>query len=163
MANTNWQDPQTREIRSTDISGLQEAVSKLEQSMGMETVAETNIPLTEVYISAEDRYRIFQAPEGKRNWVFTPAPIIKKYGTVITTGFAIDYGAGAIALEVNDTDEHAYTANVTYVTPLDTSLNEHLTSSMPHLITNLKTNKTYRYGYQVSADGIPQIISEEVI
>lgn len=40
---------------------------------------------------------------------------------------------------------------------------EHLNSTMPHKIENLKTGKTYRYGYQISADGIPQIISEEVI
>lgn len=160
MANTNWQDPQTREIRSTDISGLQEAVSKLEQSMGMETVSEEGISLTEVYISAEDRYRIFQAPEGKRNWVFTPAPIIKKNGTVITTGFAIDYGAGAIALEVNDTDEHAYTANVTYVTPLDTSLNEHLTSSIPHQMTDTDTSKNYKYGLKIVNNYLAFMIEE---
>ena len=34
---------------------------------------------------------------------------------------------------------------------------------MPHRMTNLKTGKTYRYGYQISADGIPQVISEEVV
>lgn len=40
---------------------------------------------------------------------------------------------------------------------------EHLNSTMPHKIENLKTGKTYRYGYQISAEGIPQVISEEVI
>ena len=40
---------------------------------------------------------------------------------------------------------------------------EHLNSTMPHKIENLKTGKTYRYGYQISADGIPQVISEEVV
>ena len=39
----------------------------------------------------------------------------------------------------------------------------HNESTMPHRIENLKTNKTYRYGYQISADGILQLISEEVI
>lgn len=42
------------------------------------------------------------------------------------------------------------------------NLNEHKAEIMPHQIKNLKTGKTYRYGYQVS-DGIPQVISEEVI
>lgn len=40
---------------------------------------------------------------------------------------------------------------------------EHLNSTMPHKIENLKTGKTYRYGYQISAEGIPQIKFEEVI
>jgi len=39
----------------------------------------------------------------------------------------------------------------------------HLAENIPHLTTNHKTGKTYRYGRQVSAEGIPQIISEEVI
>jgi len=38
-----------------------------------------------------------------------------------------------------------------------------LLSSMPQIMINHKTGKTYRYSRQVSADGIPQIISEEVI
>ena len=39
----------------------------------------------------------------------------------------------------------------------------HLNATMPHQFTNFKTGKKYRYGYQISVDGIPQIISEEVI
>lgn len=160
MANTNWQDPQTREIRSTDISGLQEAVSKLEQSMGMETVSEEGIPLTEVYISAEDRYRIFQAPAGKRNWVSSPAPVIKKNGVVIDSGFVIDYGGGAIALAVNDAEENTYTADATYVTPLATSVNEHLAERMPHQLTDTDTSKSYKYGLKIVSDHLTFMIEE---
>lgn len=40
---------------------------------------------------------------------------------------------------------------------------EHLANPMPHQFTNHETGKTYWYGYQVSAEGIPQVISEEVI
>jgi len=130
MSYVNWQDPGTREIRSTDISGLQEIVSKLERSVGMETVSETNIPLTEVYISENDRWRIFQAPEGKRNWVSEPAPVIKRDGVPIDIGFVIDYGAGAIILATNDTEEHTYTADATYIKSLQTSLNEELATHL---------------------------------
>lgn len=115
MAKTNWQDPGSAEIRSTHISGLQEAVGKIEQSIGMKTNAETNIPLTEVYISETDRYRIYQAPAGKRNWVSSPAPVIKKNGTTITTGFAIDYGGGAIILSPSATSSDTFAANATCV------------------------------------------------
>ena len=160
MANTNWQDPQTGEIRSTDISGLQEAVSKLEQSMGMETVLETDIPLTEVYISAEDRYRIFQAPVGKRNWVSYPAPVIKKNGVVIDSGFVIDYGGGAIALASNDTGGNTYTANATYVTPLATSFNSHKVERMPHQLTDTDTSKNYKYGLKIVNNHLAFMIEE---
>ena len=130
MSYVNWQDPGTREIRSTDISGLQEIVSKLERSVGMETVSETDIPLTEVYISENDRWRIFQAPEGKRNWVSEPAPVIKRDGVPIDIGFVIDYGAGAIILATNDTKKHTYTADATYIKSLQTSLNEELATHL---------------------------------
>ena len=40
---------------------------------------------------------------------------------------------------------------------------QHLASEMPHQFTNLQTGKTYRFGRQVSAEGIPQRIYEEVI
>ena len=69
MTKTNWQDPKTSEIRSTQISGLQEAVSKIEESIDLDFVYETNIFLSEVFISNDDRHRIYQAPVGKRNWM----------------------------------------------------------------------------------------------
>lgn len=109
---TNWQDPQTSEIRSTHISGLQEAVGKIEDILDMQLVAETNVPLTEVYISANDRYRIYQAPAGKRNWAASPAPVIKKNGVQITSGFTIDYGGGAIILSPPATSTDVFTADV---------------------------------------------------
>ena len=73
MAKTNWQDPGSSEVRSTHISGLQEAVGKIEDVLDLKLQAETAVPLTEVYISELDRYRIYQAPAGKRNWASSPA------------------------------------------------------------------------------------------
>lgn len=145
MSYVNWQDPGTREIRSTDISGLQEIVSKLERSVGMETVSETDIPLTEVYISENDRWRIFQAPEGKRNWVSEPAPVIKRDGVPIDIGFVIDYGAGAIILTTNDTEEHTYTADATYIKSLQTSLNEELATHLADIVHTDEVNSTVKY------------------
>jgi hypothetical protein len=132
MAKTNWQDPKTGEIISPQISGLQEAVGKLEDSIGMNTVSETGISLTEVFISGEDRYRIFQAPEGKRNWVSSPLPVIKKNGVAISDGFVIDYGGGAIKLDVNDMVANTYTADATYITPLATSVKTHMAEYTAH-------------------------------
>ena len=114
MAKTNWQDPKSSEIRSTHISGLQEAVGKLEESIGLETVAGTDIPLTEVFISNDDRCRIYQAPEGKRNWLLSPAPVIKKNGVVITDDFEIDYGGGAVIFTTPISESDILTADATY-------------------------------------------------
>ena len=138
MAKTNWQDPKSGEIRSTHISGLQEAVGKIEESIGVKSVSETNIPLEEVFISNDDRYRIFQAPEGKRNWLLSPAPVIKKNGTVVKEGFEIDYGGGAIVLNANDAVANTYTADVTYTKPIK-PLGQ---------IKDLDNDKGYRFGLQ---------------
>lgn len=153
MAKTNWQDPSTSEIRSTQISGLQEAVGKIEESIGMNSVAGTNIPLAEVFISNDDRYRIFQAPIGKRNWLISPDPVVKKNGVIITSGFEIDYGGGAIVLNVNDTVANAYTVDATYTVA---------NSEMPYVFKNLQNGKVYRYTDRVSSEGVPQRTYEEV-
>jgi len=120
MAKTNWQDPQSTEIRSTHISGLQDAIKKLEEAVDLSTVSETNIPLNYVLSynpeTGLQEYRIYQAPEGKRNWLVSPAPVIKKNGVVITDGFTIDYGGGAIILSPAATANDVFTADVTYTT-----------------------------------------------
>lgn len=114
MAKTNWQDPQTSEIVSPDISGLQEAVKKIEESIDIDTLFEENIPLTEVFISNDDRCRIYQAPEGKRNWLSYPAPVIKKNGDVITNDFHINYGGGAVIFTTPIEETDVLTADATY-------------------------------------------------
>jgi hypothetical protein len=110
---TNWQDPGSVEIQSSFISGLQEAVGKVEDAIGLQTTAETDIELVETYIAATDRYRIYQVAVGKRNWVASPAPAIKKNGSTITTGFILDYGGGAISLETAALSTDAFTADFT--------------------------------------------------
>ena len=154
MAKTNWQDPGTSEIRSTHISGLQEAVGKIEENIGMAYTSETGISLTEVFIDDDDRYRIFQAPAGKRNWLLSPTPVIKQNASVISSGFTIDYGGGAIVLDVNDAEEKTYTADVSYITTY---------ADMPLPVQDLKENKNYKFGFQITADGQPQLIFEEVV
>lgn len=114
MAKTNYQDPGSTEIISPIVSGMQEALGKIEDIIDIDTKAESDIPLTEVYISTQDRYRIFQAAEGKRNWVANPAPVIKKNGGVISTGFSIEYSGGAIVLDTNALSTDVFTADATY-------------------------------------------------
>jgi hypothetical protein len=108
---TNYQDPQTSEIRSTQISGMQESLGKIEDILDMQLQAETGVALTEVFISAGDRYRIYQAPAGKRNWAASPAPVIKKNAVVITEGFTIDYAGGAIIVSPSAISTDVFTAD----------------------------------------------------
>lgn len=121
MAKTNWQDPGTNEIRSTHISGLQEAVGKIEKSVSMKAAFAVDIPLIEVFISNDDRYRIFQAPSGKRNWTTSSPVVVKKNGVVVDSGFEIDYGGGAIILNVNDVGDNSYTADAFHTTSVSNS------------------------------------------
>lgn len=153
MARTNWQDPKTSEIRSTHISGLQEAVGKLEESVGIETVSETGIPLIEVYISSDDRYRMFQAPEGKRNWLLSPAPVIKKNGVVITDDFEIDYGGGAVIFTTPISESDILTADATYTKKTD------IQAAIDEVYADLTSHKAL---YDKNNDGIVDV-AETVI
>ncbi|OPX46389.1 hypothetical protein CLHUN_02050 [Ruminiclostridium hungatei] len=125
MSKTNWQDPGSGEIRSTHMSGLQEAVGKIEQSIGIQAVSELDIPLSEVFISNDDRSRIYQAPEGQRNWLSSPAPVIKQNGVTITADFEIDYGGGAIIFNTPILETDIMTADVSHTSQV---LNKQLSS-----------------------------------
>lgn len=144
MAKTNWQDPKSSEIRSTHISGLQEAVGKLEESIGLETVAGTDIPLTEVFISNDDRCRIYQAPEGKRNWLLSPAPVIKKNGVIITDDFEIDYGGGAVIFTTPISESDILTADATYTKKIDDKQLEILSNKIDNLAGEGRTTQTVK-------------------
>ncbi len=113
---TNWQDPGSTEIRSTQIAGLQGAVGKIEDALDLQTTSVTGASLTEVYISEADRYRIYQvANQVQRNWVASPAPVIKKNGIVVSSGFGIDYAGGAVIFSPNLTVTDVVTADFSYV------------------------------------------------
>ena len=49
------------------------------------------------------------------------------------------------------------------IAALDEDFTQHINSNMPHLIEDLKNDIKYRYGLQISSEGNPQIIYEEVI
>lgn len=121
MANTPMYDPKTSEARSSWLAGLTEACAKLSNSLNMKTISTVDLPLNELFISDDDRYRIYQAELGQKLWLSEPAPVIKQNGLVITPEndyFTIDYLGGSIAFEQGHTlDENdTVTANVTYIT-----------------------------------------------
>jgi len=125
VSKTNWQDPASTEIRSPHISGLQEAVGKIEDAIQMKTKVLTGVALSEVYISGTDRYRIYQASAGSRNWVSSPAPVIKKNAAVISTGFEVDYGGGAVIFNPPVLGTDVITADVTALDNMVGDINIH--------------------------------------
>lgn len=119
MAKIPQQDPKTSEILSPFIAGLSEAVSKLSESTNMKVESATNVQLTEVFVSDSDRYRIYQAPDGKRNWTSDTVTIFKN-GVAITQDtahFTIDRVGGSITFEPDYTltASDIITANFSYV------------------------------------------------
>ena len=116
MANTPFDDIGSNEILSTQISGIQDAVKNVEQSLDMGTEVIANEPLT-LLADVIGAKRIAEAI-GKRNWLKDPAPVIQQnistVWTTISTGFTIDYAGGAIVFAVDKTGEQ-YRASFTRV------------------------------------------------
>lgn len=91
------------------------------------------------------------------NLELTPDIDTTNWGVLVNIGSAnsigiIDVGNKYEAITVEEALQEVKSA-----------IDMHKLGYMPHRIKDLKTGKTYRYGYQVSANGIPQVISEEVI
>ena len=53
--------------------------------------------------------------------------------------------------------------NYSKIKKVEADLASHKAENMPHQFINHKENKTYRFGFQLSAEGNPQIIFEEVV
>lgn len=120
MARTNQYDPKTSEARSSWLSGLAEACNKLSGVLDMKTATFTDIVMPELFISEQDRYRIYQIGSGTKLWLEEPAPVIKKNGVQInpaSAGFEIDYLGGSIAFQDSKrlTSTDVITASATYI------------------------------------------------
>lgn len=120
MARIPTFDPLTSEARSPLIAGLTEACSKLSSILDLHTDEAYDMPLSPIYVSKDDKYRLWQAPLGNKLWLEVPTPVIRKNGIVITPqtdGFTIDYFGGSIAFDNNkQLDEFdVVTADFTYI------------------------------------------------
>lgn len=133
MSRTPMYDPLTSDARSSWLAGLTEACNKLCGVLDMKTATFENLDLPELYISENDRYRIYQAPLGNKLWLSNPAPVIKKNGSVImpeNDGFSIDYLGGSIAFEGTNrgTQFDVFTASATYIVDQSNKISEILGS-----------------------------------
>lgn len=114
------QDPGSNEAQSPLIAGLTEGLNKISKILNLQTGTLTDEPLRNVPISESDKNRIYQAQDGKRLWLSSPAPTFKKNGSPITqeqAQFSIDYVGGSISFNelgrLGDSDK--VTVSCTYI------------------------------------------------
>ena len=154
MANIPTYDPGSSEARSPLIAGLTEAANKISSVLSMKTREYSNEPLDEVYISTTDRYRIYQVDMGKRLWLASPTPIIRKNGNIIkpeTDYFSIDYIGGSIAFDeaYRLISSDSITADFTCVTGESSVLSEILND-----IVELQTTASHDKGFYETEDAL---------
>lgn len=113
-------DPMTSEIRSPLIAGLTEACNKISGALDMKIDQFIDLELPELFISSDDRYRIYQAPLGNKLWLPYPQPIIKKNGVRIEEeldGYEINYVGGSVEFypEYRIQQDDIITATANYI------------------------------------------------
>lgn len=135
MARIPIYDPLTSEARSPLIAGLTEAVNKISATLDLNISQAVDLPLTPIYVTDTDKFRIYQAPNGNRLWLEDPAPVVRRNGIQISpedidTTFTIDYVGGSIAFENNIQMEEndIITVDVTYITDESNTISEILES-----------------------------------
>lgn len=154
MANIPTYDPGSSEARSPLIAGLTEAANKISSILSMKSKEYSNEPLEEVYISTNDRYRIYQVDMGKRLWLASPSPIIRKNGNIIkpeTDYFSIDYIGGSIVFDENYRliSSDVITADFTCVTGESQVLSEILND-----IVELQTTASHDKGFYETEEAL---------
>jgi len=89
----------------------------------------------------------------------------------------LNYNADAIDGKLKEIEDweaaHLQASNPHSITPAligaetptgaQAKVDAHKAENMPHQFINHKENKTYKFGFQLSAEGNPQIIFEEVV
>lgn len=127
MARSVTYNPGSIQARSSWLAGLTEVCNKMSGVLDMKTVTET-ITLSELYISSTDRYRIYEAPIGRKLWLESPTPVIRKNGVRIyesSDGFEIDCLGGSVVFDSRHLckSSDTITAQVTRITDGSFELN----------------------------------------
>jgi hypothetical protein len=113
---------------------------------------ETAIPLVKVRnISGSTVYAPLEAGDLQPNMpiFITKSPTGARY---IAVGFGEQYARNLFY----DNGDGTFTS-------IQTKISDHLDAEMPHILYNANDGKYYKYGEQISAEGKPQLIFEEVI
>lgn len=129
MAITPFRRVPSREIYGADISGLQDAVNKIETILDMLTSSITNHALLAVSDQAEPALhrRIYEGTV--RGWLETPEPVIRRGGVVVPVGeYTLFAAQGAVVFHAQQAADDIITADFTHVRA-DSPLSGHVGSS----------------------------------
>ena len=116
MANTPFKKVTSREIYGSDISGLQDAVNKVETVLDMQTAVVSGHAMLAVSDQPEPALhrRIYEGTI--RNWLEIPAPIIYRGGVIVPIGEYTLYAAqGAVVFSQQQATDAAITADFTHI------------------------------------------------
>ncbi len=154
MARTPMYDPRTSEARSAWLAGLTEACNKLSGVLDLKVGRISDLRLNEIYISKDDRFRLYQAPLSNKLWMSDPAPEFRKNGIIITPerdNFTIDYLGGSIAFErgYTLTENDLVTVTTSYI--VDES---NVLESLSNRIENISNDVGRFKGYYLTEDAL---------
>ncbi|MDP3059042.1 MAG: hypothetical protein Q8N36_06255 [bacterium] len=116
MAITPFKKVTSREVYGADISGLQDAVNKMESILDMQTSTATDHVLQAVADQAEPALhrRLYEGTI--RNWLESPAPVIKRNAVVVAAAEYVLYAAqGMVVFNAQQATDAVITANFAYV------------------------------------------------
>lgn len=149
MATIPTYDPLSTEARSPLIAGLTEGLSKISTILNMSTTNYEDMPLQEIYISADKEHLLYQAPLGNKLWLSSPTPVVKVNGVVTSEVFDLDLIGGSVRFQ--DPLNSGDTVTVTATGVTDTS--EELVSMMNTLKVVEQIAKQYK-GYFATVEGL---------
>ena len=135
-----------------------------------ETIITSDITASQTTITVEDTSAIPELPNllvlgGNTNEPETvKAMFIDGNTLTVERGFQGSAQAWEAGTKISrNFTAYDYNTLVENINDLQQQHNEHKAENMPHQFINHKENKTYKFGFQVSVDGKPQIIYEEVV
>lgn len=136
MAKTPYGKLGSEEILSAHLNGIQRSINNVEEILDMKTATKTGVALTPYADMADKaaRYRIYEGPDS--NWLYTPAPVIKRNKVVVDASeydLKAEYGAIVFHVQQNETD--VITADYTHIINQSTKM-----ESMESRITALEQN-----------------------
>ncbi|MBS3938761.1 MAG: hypothetical protein KGZ50_09370 [Peptococcaceae bacterium] len=115
MAVTPFKKIPSREIYSADISGIQDAINKVETVLSMHTSTATGHELQAVSDQAEPAMhrRIYEGT--LRNWLETPAPVVRRGGDIVPLAEYVLYAAqGMVVFPAQQASDAVITADFTH-------------------------------------------------
>lgn len=160
MANIPRYDPRDSEVLSPLMAGFSEALVKLSSVLNLNTKTITNVELEKLpWTNSQGKTVmgvLYQAPDNNKLWVTSPAPVIRKNGTVInpaTNYFTIDPIGGGVFFqeEYSLLESDTVTVDATIVIPESKALYDILND-----ISELKTKASHDKGYFATVEELKE-------